>query len=82
MRRAKEEGSRHDFFEKRLGREKSKMLVAAIIPGFYALLSLVLRMIFFVDTSFALGASIIAFIVYIIYIGTIDKRSINGMRIM
>lgn len=78
VRRAKEEGSRHDFFEKRLGREKSKMLVAAIIPGFYALLSLVLRMNFFVDTSFALGASIIAFIVYIIYIGTIDKRSING----
>lgn len=78
VRRAKLEGSRHDFFEKRLGKEKSKMLLATIIPGFYALLSLVLRLNYFVDTNFALGTSIIALIVYIFYIATIDKRSING----
>ncbi len=78
VRFSKQEGSNHDFFDKRLGRGKGKMLTATIIPGLYILLALVLKVMYHIDVLIPLVASFIVLIVYASYISTIDKRSING----
>lgn len=75
---AKLEGSKHDFFEKKVAREKSKMLVAALIPGFYIFLSFVLRTVYSVNITFPLVASFAALFLYAFYIYSIDKRSVKG----
>ncbi|MDD3999857.1 MAG: DUF2207 domain-containing protein [Bacilli bacterium] len=78
VRVAKAEGSKHDFFEKRLGQEKSRMYIAAVVPIFYILLSLFLGSAYSIDNTFSIIVSFAALIVYIIYIASIKKRSING----
>lgn len=75
---AKIEGSKHDFFEKGVANEKSKMFVVAIIPVIYALISFLLKSRYALDTTFALVASLVALVLYIFYISSIDKRSIKG----
>lgn len=78
VRLAKTAGMNHDFFEKKIGKQKSRLLTAVFIPIFYLFVAFVLKAMFNIEIKFAFIASIIAGILYIVYISTIDKRSING----
>lgn len=78
VKKAKAEGMKHDFFEKKIAAQKSRMFLAASIPLIYLFISLVLKGMYNIEASFALIASIVSFAVYVFYIVTIDKRSING----
>lgn len=78
VRKAKMEGSQHDFFEKKLGAKRGKMLTAALIPIIYTFIAFVLKTIYAIDITFTLLASIVSIILYVFYLSTIDKRSVNG----
>ncbi|NLD26985.1 MAG: DUF2207 domain-containing protein [Acholeplasmataceae bacterium] len=78
VRKAKNEGMNHDFFEKRIGIEKRHLLTAVFIPIIYLFIAFVLNAIFNIEYTFTVIASILAGILYVIYISSIDKRSING----
>ena len=76
--KAKEAGKKHDFFEKKISSQKSKLYTAGLIPVIYLFISFATSSALEINNFFAIIISLITLVVYFIYISTIDKRSING----
>lgn len=76
--KVKEVGSKHDFFENASNKAKSKAQIYALIPIVFGLLCLIVPPMFYVTATFNVIVSIVALIVFEIYLCTIKKRSING----
>jgi len=76
--KAKEEGAKYDFFEKKIGNQKTMLFSVAFIPMLYLLISFFTGARFLIDNTFSTIASIAVIIIYLGYVSSINKRSING----
>lgn len=69
---------KYDFFEKGLSKAKGKALVFALIPGFLLFVAFYTGSFYNINNGFSIIISIVTLILYIVYIASIKKRSING----
>ncbi len=78
VRLAKQAGEKHDYFEKSLAANKTKAYSYALVPGSVLAASLVLGALLSMDNTLAAIVTGIVTVAYLIYVATIQKRSVNG----
>ena len=76
--KAKEAGSKHDFFEPQLSGSKGVVSLWVLIPLGFLLISLSLQTTHNIDNSIPMLVSLAVMIIYLVYIASIKKRSVKG----
>jgi uncharacterized membrane protein len=78
LRLAKNAGEKHDYFEKSLSTAKKAAYAFALIPAVLLAVSLITAATFAIDNTVASIVSGLLLVLFLVYVGTIKKRSVNG----